>query len=87
MSTSKKPKENRLFTKRITVVILLWAMGSATYALIYQPDLYAPAMTWIVPLMLGIVGFYQGIGHADLKTILKNQTDQEDQTPPSGFGG
>jgi len=82
MSTLEKPKQYRLFTKRITVMVLLWAMGSATYALVYQPDLYVSAMTWIVPLMLGVIGAYQGIGHADLKTTLRNEPDE---TPPPGF--
>lgn len=61
-----KPK--RLFTKRVTVLTLLWAMGLATLALVYRPEYYEATLTWMVPLILGVLGAYQGIGHADLRT-------------------
>lgn len=61
-----KPK--RLFTKRVTVLTLLWAMGLATSALVYRPEYYEATLTWMVPLILGALGAYQGIGHADMRT-------------------
>lgn len=68
---SEKKPVYRKFSKQITVLTLVWAMGIATIALIYRPDLYAASMTWVVPLILGVIGAYQGIGHADLRTTLK----------------
>jgi hypothetical protein len=81
----EKPTTNRTFTKRITVAVLLWAMGISTYTLIYQPDLYVGALAGILPFMIAVIGAYQGTGHADYRATL-NARAEADHIPPEGFG-
>lgn len=82
---TEKPKAKRTFTKRITVTVLLWAMGMSTYTLIYQPDLYVGALAGILPFMVAVIGAYQGTGHADYRATL-NARAEADSIPPEGFG-
>lgn len=68
-TTTEVEKPKRLFTKRVTVLALVWAMCLATAALIFRPEYYEATLTWMVPLILGVLGAYQGVGHADLRTM------------------
>lgn len=83
-STTKieKDKPWRLFTKRVTVLTLLWAMGLATSALIYRPEYYEATLTWMVPLILGALGAYQGIGHADMRAQAQMRPPPQTRVEP-----
>jgi cadmium resistance protein CadD (predicted permease) len=64
---------HRKFSKRITTAVLVWAMSLVTAALIFRPEHFVAAMTGVVPLILGVLGTYQGVGHADLRTVTQQR--------------
>jgi hypothetical protein len=68
-----KKTVHRKYSKRITTAVLVWAMALATAVLVFRPEHFVAAMTWVVPLILGALGTYQGVGHADLRTVARQR--------------
>lgn len=83
MKNNLPPKPKRVYTRRITTLVVVWAMGISTYTMIYEPSLFESALAELCLLILGVVGAYQGTGHADLRATLQAQPDH---VPPEGFG-
>lgn len=87
----EKPKTKRTFTKRITVMVLVWAMAISIYTMIVNPELFVGAMAGILPFMISVIGAYQGTGHADYRAMLNAQGRRNEVngdptiTPPGGF--
>jgi hypothetical protein len=68
-----KKTVHRKYSKHVTTAVLVWAMALVTAVLVFRPEHFVAAMTWVVPLILGVLGTYQGVGHADLRTVVRQQ--------------
>ena len=64
-------QKTRKFTKRRSDAVLIFAGGVIAYVLGWMPDspLAESALTWGFVTILGVLGLYQGVGHADLRAM------------------